>query len=736
MNLTNAQKAILSLRKVDAVEYRFAKYFENARSIPELEEARKKGSELLSLIPSDTLRKTYAETLSKEYNFKPQTVIQEASKLFEENFEGEVHHVRRVKLPKGVSREEFNMYGFYMLNDGDRTGIYFMNSNAKKAMAESNFTIRPLFHIYSQESDRNRRIYEINNGHEKRLMAPPSKTLIKLEAFKEVVFAEGNFLFEGTATHLKKIVNYMSSRFPRAVEIANPGWQKRSELFAFADGIYNGRKFLKADENGVVEHKNEFFFLPAFSRINELNAEDEDPHEIDKKLIYRESNITFAEYAKQCERVFGENGVFGIAWAVAAVFRDFLWAENESFPLLFLQGQKETGKSQLAWALSGIWFHNHGPFNLNSGTDAGFAGRMETFSNCVSWFDEYTNNIDETRFQGLKGSFDGTGREKRQVSSRKKNESDKVNNAVLVSGQYLPTRDDNALFSRSVMLKFGSKHYTDADKREFQKVKQMREKGLSSVLIEILRQREHIKAKYAERSAELSAKFRAEMEGEGLNFSERVMGNIITVYTVADLVSDELKLPVALKTFWKLCKEKVDEISSEIGSTDSLATFWKVFEFLHQAKAIEVETDYNWESVDSLKVQKGRTDFETIVFKDENGIPQVTRVLFFSLTKLHALYLKEHRQQFNEVGLRQNDLTNYFKNNAAFIGSVKNYNFGSRRSTAWAFKLDELPLNLGQHTPDERSEPQKPEPQQPQAEQMSTFDDDELAKMDRYQSEY
>jgi hypothetical protein len=735
LNLNQAHQAILNLPKVDAVEYRFSEYFKHARSIPELEEARKKGSELLSLIPSETLRRNYAETLGKEYNFKPSIAIQESSKLFEENFEGEVHHVKRVKLPKGVSREEFNMYGFYMLNDGDRTGIYFMNSNAKKAMAESNFTIRPLFHIYSQESDRNRRIYEINNGLEKRLMAPPSKTLIKLEAFKEVVFAEGNFLFEGTNVHLKKIVNYMSSRFPRATEIANPGWQKRSELFAFADGIFDGRKFKKADENGVVEHKNEFYFLPAFSRINELNAEDEDPHEIDKKLIYRPSDIDFETYAKQCFRVFGENGVFGIAWTVAACFRDFLWAENESFPLMFLQGQKETGKSQLAWALAGIWFHNHGPFNLNSGTDAGFAGRMETFSNCLSWMDEYTNNIDETRFQGLKGSFDGTGREKRQISSRKKNESDKVNNAVVISGQYLPTRDDNALFSRSILLKFANKHFTDQDKREFEKAKKMREKGLSTVLTDILKQREHIKAKYSERQSELSSQFRAEMEAEGLNYSERVMGNLITVYTVADLVSHELRLPIELTEFWQLCKQKVDEISSEIGSTDSLATFWKVFEFLHQVEAIKPETDYNWETVDQVKIQKGRTDFENIVFRDENGTPKPTRVLFFSLSKIHSMYLKEHRQQFNEVGLRQNDLTNYFKNNDAFVGSVKNHNFGSYRSTAWAFKLDELPLNLGQHTPAEGSEPQNSE-QNNQPEQMSSFSDDELAEMNDYQTKY
>ena len=106
------------------------------------------------------------------------------------------------------------------------------------------------------------------------------------------------------------------------------------------------------------------------------------------------SETSFEIYAKQCLRVFGNNGLLGITWTIAAVFRDFIWAEQDSFPLLFLQGQKETGKSQLAWALSDIFFKKHGPFMLKSGTDAGFAGRMETFQNTVSWMDEYENDID------------------------------------------------------------------------------------------------------------------------------------------------------------------------------------------------------------------------------------------------------------------------------------------------------------------------------------------------------
>jgi hypothetical protein len=258
-----------------------------------------------------------------------------------------------------------------------------------------------LFHIYSHDGDRNRRIIEVRNGSDSRLLNPPSKTFVTLQAFKEVMFREGNYLFWGTNIHLHKLISYLGPRFPSAVEVANLGWQKDG-FFAFADGIFRGNKFQKANEDGIVSIDDQFYFLPAFSRINEHTIESgEDEHEIDRKLVYRPSEANFEKYAEKCERVFGTNGLFGMVWTIAACFRDFLWQEEDAFPLLFLQGQKETGKSQLAWALSDIFFRKHGPFNLNSGTDAGFAGRMENFSNTIAWHDESTNNIDHGRFQGL-----------------------------------------------------------------------------------------------------------------------------------------------------------------------------------------------------------------------------------------------------------------------------------------------------------------------------------------------
>ena len=241
----------------------------------------------------------------------------------------------------------------------------------------------------------------------------------------------------------------------------------------------------------------------------------------------------------------------------------------------------------------------------------------------------------------------------------------------------------------------------------------MREEGLSSVLIEILNQRENILNNYTERISEHRSRLKSEMKAEKLPFRERVAGNLMVVYTVADLVAEQLKLPLELSQVWTICKNKVASISEQIGNTDSLSTFWEVFQYLFERDMAKNGENFEVLTVENVKIQHGRKDSEVVKFSEP------TKVLYFSLSKIHPMYMKEHRLIHSETGLRSNDLQNYFKNHKGFIGSVKHHRFGGSGSatTAWAFKFDEIPVTLGQFQQPEtttaaNAEPTKPEPTQ------------------------
>jgi len=71
--------------------------------------------------------------------------------------------------------------------------------------------------------------------------------------------------------------------------------------------------------------------------------------------------------------VYGSNATIAVSFSIATVFRDLIYEKYKIFPHLFLFGEKQSGKSQLAWSLSNLFFHNMPAFNLNSGTHVGLS---------------------------------------------------------------------------------------------------------------------------------------------------------------------------------------------------------------------------------------------------------------------------------------------------------------------------------------------------------------------------
>lgn len=693
--------ALDTLMKVDAVEERLNSYFAHAISVPQREEALKKAEKILALLQSETLRKQYANELSESQNLPKQLVtdvVRAASGLWDESEEAANAEFSKIKLPPGVQADYYK-YGFYQWEDGDKSGLYFMGRDMKPVQ-KSNCTIKPLFHIYSQDSNQNTRIIKINNGTDERVINPTSKAFISTQTFSELLWSEGNFLFYGEKIHLHKLITYLGPRFPLAIQINVLGWQPEG-FFAFADGIFTDH-FIKAREDGMVDHEGKFFFLPAFSNIYaQIREGDDDPFIEDRKTKYRPSEVTFKDYALQCQKVFGENGTWAICWFTAALFRSIIHENLDFFPHLFLQGEKGSGKSQIAWAVSDIIYKKRAPFNLNHGTDAGFAGRMENDRDCLAWLDEYHNDLPEPRFQAMKGGYDGVGREKKNLSNMKKNKTDKVLNAMLISGQYLPTRDDNSLYSRSLVLEVLKKSYTKEEKADFQRIGEMRGEGLSKVLTEIISNRDLIEDKFPETYHAANEKLRELVSDSETRTDERVMGNVAVVLAVVSILQDRIEFPVNAGQLQKMALAMVSKLSEQLDDTSSLANFWRIFEAMavteiaksQDGPVYRVTQHKDWmlvaESANTtitLQTGKGKTERHTFE-KD-------TRVLYFRLVSIHIQYMKEHRQMFNEKGLTEADLKGYFRNTPGFIGNRKDVQMDGKRTTAWAFDFDKVPMQL------------------------------------------
>jgi DNA primase len=574
----------------------------------------------------------------------------------------------------------------------ERFGFYTQDDKywfaAQQGFIEgTNFVIEPLFHIYSPTN--NRRLIRITNEYGIKMLCDiPSDAMVSVDSFQKFLYSEGNFLIFVNNNLFKKLLRHIGEKFPKCFEIRTFGWQPEG-FYAFADGSFNG-KWQKVDEMGIVHHEGANYFSPAFSQVYCQLRTDDDVYENDRRFIYRESNITVKQWSEQLQRVFAyeNNGQYGVAFLVAALFRSLIYNLYKIFPHLFLHGETGSGKSQLGLCMSAVFQHGSPPFNLNSGTDVAFFRYLGRYRDVVIWYDEYTDAISESRFQALKSAYDGAGRQKGVMSRDSRTESDKINSAAVISGQYLPQRDDNSLYNRSVVRFFVKPKmgYSIEETKHFNRLQEMGEEGLSQVVTTLINERKIVEAKFSRIFIEIFEQYKVELIEKGIVVQDRILRNYTILSTIVWLFQKETKVNIGINAeiFKERCLSDAIEQSSKISSTDALGTFWRIISGLIQEKEL-THADYDiqekWAET-SVSKSGGEKQLNEIRFENKK------RVLYLDFDRAYGKYMEQHRRVFGTPGLGIQTILDYSHNHWSYIGLKASHYFAEgagKRTSAHMF---------------------------------------------------
>lgn len=677
----------------DAIIYYAAERGKLTKSIAERDELMHDLANMLSFLVKDTMIVEYCKIIGNNCGINIKEFRREAMRQKEDREQLSINE-DDVPIPKGVNREEFEKHGFYEMSDA-KAGYYFWAGGKEKFTQVSNFVIKPLFHVYSKMD--NKRLVEITNGKYNSVLDLPSKALVGIQMFRELMYQEGNFRFDGNSMQLNKIIAKISELFPRCEELKTLGWQNEG-FFAFSDGIFNGT-WIPVNKHGVVINKEKHFFLPAFSSIYSDTREEDDLYENDRWFKYKSApKNNFDAWSMLMMRAYGnQKGMFAIAYLVASLFRDMIYSKYKIFPHLFLFGEKGSGKSQVGWSLSNIFWSGQPGFNLTAGTNVGFFRKLARARNSVTWFDEYNDYIDTKRFQALKSAYDGIGHEKGVMSRDNRTESTKVNSSCVISGQYLPTLDDNALFTRSILLTFRKEDWqgkTDVA-ASYSELKQMEEGGQSGIITDIIKFRDLMESKYTAVFAEEFSKMKDELE----DYNERILRNFVTIISAVKTLNDVLKFPFTYTEIYNQSKAMIIEQSAQISESEALSQFWLMIEFLYRDRRINYangsysEIDFKISTVNDVKILINRKEEKT------HGFQQPTKCLFVRFSKIHPLYMEMHRKQHGHNGIAMSSLKTYIHGHKAFIGLTKATAFNDGVSSAYVFDYNELGINIEQLAP-------------------------------------
>lgn len=558
---------------------------------------------------------------------------------------------------------DLRKYGF----TEDRGSYYGLTDQGE--VQWSNFTLRPLFHVKSEE--RPLRLFELRDSHgAKELLVLDMDDLNSLQRFRKKLEGMGNYLFSGSEADMLKLKAYLYDQTETAVLLHTMGYSTREDFYVFANGIYKSGVFHAADTYGIVRlgdegQKQRCFFLPMHSSIgNEhTGAEDSDSYSLERRFVHRSLNhMPFADYMERFVAVWGQNGRVGLLYWMASLFRDVVQGCTRSFPILNLFGPKGTGKSHMGASLMTFFTTGNLAPNLRNATISGLNEEAGYSVNATVHFDEYKNNdIKPQVVEFLKGTYDGVGRTKMGGADYKNRKMTKVRSGVILSGQEMPTIDI-ALFHRCVFLMFTQNTFSTAESARLSELEDIQRFGCTKYSLDVLEQRPKVQAGFAMRYGET---LRQLNDMTGGRVETRILENWAKLLAVFRCIEGRVTLPFTYEEAMAECVQLAVRQNELSGDQNELAHFWRMLMFLRDNGDIQERGDYILRTCTKIT-----TDATTRSF----GTPH--KVLLLNMSRVFQLYKDASRRAGDKI-IPDDALREYLKHTDYFLGYAKAVRFRS-----------------------------------------------------------
>ena len=566
--------------------------------------------------------------------------------------------IQKVRWDRDKSEEkkaggiDLREYGFVAEH-----GCYVGQTEKGGETTWSNFTMRPVFHI--KDADNPKRIFYIkNNRSSEDVVEMTMEDLCSLSKFRQKLEGIGNYTWMVGDRELMKLKSYLYENTETSMLIRQMGWNSAG-FYAFGNGIWQDGKFHTADEFGVchlAEGKN--WYIPAASK---LYKEDRKKFERERKFIHQNlQNVPFGQYMRDFLQVYGNNGIIGLCYWLASLFRDVVTESTRSFPLLNLFGPKGSGKTELGAALMAFFVPDNKAPNLRNSTATALNDDVAFASNALVHLDEYKNDIRPDKIEFLKGLYDGVGRVKMSGSSYDARIMTSVKSGVIMSGQEMPTADP-ALFSRCVFLSFPRSEFTPEERRRFAALRETQKLGLSFITLQVLAHRKFFDANYMDCYTRVCEEVNVATGYAKLD--TRIVENWCKILAAFRTLELKLDLPFSYEQVKGLCVDGMKMQNDILSTGNELANFWKTMAYLKSTGEIFATADYKISMTQTLRTVKQEFDF---------GAPR--RVLYMNKSRIFSLY-KRAAIQTGDSALPEDSLKIYLENADYFLGSVRSVRF-------------------------------------------------------------
>lgn len=185
---------------------------------------------------------------------------------------------------------------------------------------------------------------------------------------------------------------------------------------------------------------------------------------------------------KKMELIWGTKATsLAVGWIAACLLSDEIHRKYGCFPILFIAGKRESGKTTLAqWLLAMAGQRDTAAGSLEGTSPAAAIRHLAWFSSLPYWQDEYRNNKQVKKWDGFyRNVYNRQSTSRGTLGTGVRSPS--INAGIILSGEETP--EDNALMSRCVVIPLVKNKDKDKTVNLYREIENYRSQGLLSKLI-------------------------------------------------------------------------------------------------------------------------------------------------------------------------------------------------------------------------------------------------------------
>lgn len=497
-----------------------------------------------------------------------------------------------------------------------------------------NFGLKLLFRIQSVYGEISWLIAVQQAGKDDVIIALTNKEFSAPGAFHEALLRFG-FVFKGEKGALDAIKEQLMPDAEQAEAISSLGYHAKSKLFFFFNGAFTPTgEFLTPDDFGMIRHEKSAYFL---TFTNDLNDKD---FKTFSRFAYQPGTLTLEQWTQMMAAAHGQRAFMPVCFRIAAYFRDVAFRHVNFFPLLYLQGPANAGKSTCARSLTAIDGRIQEEFNLKSPhTVKTIPRRLEQVSNSIFWADEYDNDLPSSVLGVLQAAYDGGGYQRAVNGYSNLTNSIDINSAVILTSNQIPATE--YMRQRCLFVIYNDTAKSDKQSKAFERLTSREIENLSCVAAEILKHRAII-AKLWKPTHKAIYKSLIRLTSD---VEHRICNNIAVLLTPIRIL-EKMNLLSVMKIFGKknLLQEAVEccQRQQEIltGRSD-LTQFFEILIYCAERNVLKEEEDFAYSK-----------DGQTLAFR---------------MARVYPVYLREFRAMYNKVGAGREELEQALERHPCFL---------------------------------------------------------------------